>query len=121
MTARKASHSRQRRGSDIVRVEEITASSLLRRYIIIGSWVGQILFVLYGIYLGLSFGAVGGLQFFTDMIVMDYLGGAAKILGVAMGIFVGLVCVWAIFVIVAAACGAAVYWFKYKSFPAPEK
>jgi hypothetical protein len=111
----------RRRGSDLVVVQEFTAWQLLRRYISIGGWVGNCLFLLYGAYLGLSFGALGGLQFFSDMIAFDATGSFAKGFGILVGIVVGLICVWAIFVVIAAFCGVLVYWFKFRSLPSPEK
>jgi hypothetical protein len=111
----------KRRGGDVIAVEEVTAWKLLRRYLVTGSWIGMAVFVLYGIFAGVSYGGFGGIQFFTDMFLLDYLGRLSALAGVIMGIFIGVVCVWAICVIFGAAIGALVYYIKYKSFPAPQE
>ena len=118
---RSSQQPRRRRGTDVVAVEELTAWNVLRRYVAVGGWIGQVVFVLYGIYAGLSFGAFGGLQFFTDMYLFDYVAPASKAIGIVFGMVVGLVCVWAICVVAASAVGALVYWIIYRSFPTPNK
>jgi hypothetical protein len=111
----------KRRGSDVVLVQELTAWQLLRRYLLTGSWIGTGVFVLYGIFAGASYGGFGGVQFFTDMFLLDYFGRLSALAGMVMGVFIGLVCVWAICVILGAAIGSLVYYLKFKSFPAPQE
>ena len=117
----KAARGARRRGTDVVHVEQLTAWQLLRRYLMIGSWIGTGVFVLYGLFAGVSYGGFGGIQFFTDMFLLDYLGRVSALAGVVMGIFIGVVCVWAICVIFGAAIGSLVYYLKFKSFPAPQE
>lgn len=110
----------RRRGSDVVYVETLTAHKLLRRYIYIGSWFGLAVFIIYGLWAGVSYGGFGGIQFFTDMFLLDELGSLSPLVGVVLGVFIALVCVWAICVILGAFVGALVYRFKFKSFPMPQ-
>ena len=112
---------KQRRGSDIIHVETITAYESLRRHLIIGSWVGHALFLLYGIFLGFSYGGLGGIQFFSSLYLFEQLDSWAALLGMLMGVFIGLVCVWTIFVIGAAMVGGFIYWAKHRSYPAKPK
>lgn len=112
---------RQRRGTDVIRVETITAYESLRRHLIVGSWIGHAVFLVYGIFLGFSYGGLGGIQFFSSLYLFEQLGSWAALLGMLMGIFIGLVCVWAICVILSAMVGGFVYWAKYRSFPTKPK
>ena len=115
------SDGKQRRGTDVIRVETITAYESLRRHLIVGSWFGHVLFLVYGIFLGFSYGGLGGIQFFSNLFLFEQLGSWASLLGMLMGIFIGLVCVWTICVICSALVGGLVYWTKYRSFPAKPK
>ena len=108
----------KRRGSDLV---TLTSWDLLRRHIAIGGWFGNGLFLVYGILYGLAYGTVGGVMFFNDMYLIDELGSLQTVIGVIFGTMIGLICVWAICVILGAFIGALVYWFKYRSFPMPSR
>ncbi|MBN2082913.1 hypothetical protein JW859_12010 [bacterium] len=107
----------RRRGGDVVAVESLTTMEVLRRHIVVGSWFGHMLFVVWGMFFGFSYGGFGGMRFFTDMYLLDQLGSFSSLIGVLFGTFIGVVCVWAICVIVGAFGGALVYWFKFRSFP----
>lgn len=110
-----------RRGSDVIRVEYVTAWSACRRYVVIGSWFGHGLMLVYGIFFGLSYGGFGGIQFFTNMYLLEHTGMVAAVIGLVLGTFIGLVCVWAICVIVTSSLALLFYWFRFRSFPtAPE-
>jgi len=111
----------KRRGSDVAHIERLTSYDLLRRHIVVGSWFGHALFFFYGILYGMAYGTVGGLMFFNDMYLIDLLGSLQTIIGIVFGSFIGLVCVWAICVILGAFIGTLVYWFKYRSFPVPTR
>jgi hypothetical protein len=108
-----------RRGSDVIRVEYVTAWDACRRYVIIGSWFGHVLMVVYGVFFGLSYGGFGGIQFFTNMFMLEHTGMVAAVLGLILGTFIGLVCVWAICVIFASFLGLVFYWLRFRSFPTP--
>lgn len=108
-----------RRGGDVIRVEYITAWGACRHYVIVGSWFGHVLMVVYGIFFGLSYGGFGGIQFFTNMFLLEHTGMVAAVIGLVLGSFIGLVCVWAICVIVTSSLGLLVYWLRFRSFPTP--
>jgi len=109
----------RRRGTDIIRVEYITAWDACRRYVIIGSWFGHVLMVVYGVFFGLSYGGFGGIQFFTNMFLLEHTGTFAAVLGLILGTFIGLICVWAICVIFTSFLGLIFYWLRFRSFPTP--
>jgi hypothetical protein len=111
----------RRRGSDVVQVEALTAWDVLRRYIVVGSWFGHALFLAWGVFFGISYGILGGYEFFTDMYLVDRIGALAGLVGIIMGVFIGVVCVWTICVILAAGIGAGVYWVRFRSFPMPPR
>lgn len=108
-----------RRGTDVIRIEYVTGWDVLRRYLIIGSWFGHGLMIVYGIFFGLSYGGFGGIQFFTNMFLLEHTGLFSAVLGLILGTFIGLVCVWAICVIFAAALSLLFYWLRFRSFPTP--
>ena len=93
------------------------SASALRRHIVIGSWLGHTIFLTYGIFYGISYGVVGGIGFFADMYLIDQLGSLPTLIGMVFGAFIGLICVWALCVLIASFGGALVYLLKYKSFP----
>lgn len=92
---------------------------MLRRHIVVASWYGHGLFIVYGMFAGFYYGGFGGVQFFSDMFLLDYLGKLPTLLGAVCGVFIGLVCVWAICVVAAGAVGVLVYWVRYRSLPLP--
>ena len=106
-----------RRGTDVVAVEQLTAYKLYRRYILIGSWIGHVLFLVNGAYIGISFGGFGGIQFFSHMWLLDRTGNFAAFFGMLAGIFIAVVCVWALGVIACSFIAGLVYWFQYRSIP----
>lgn len=109
----------RRRGSDVIQVEALTAWDLLRRHLIVGSWFGHALFLAWGVLFGVSYGVLGGFEFFTSMFLLDRVEAFAGMAGIVLGVFIGVVCVWTICVILAAGIGAAVYWARFRSFPMP--
>lgn len=117
MTEANKSPEQHRRSTDLASVEKLTSWDLLRRHLIVGSWFGHLLFILYGILYGASYGVVGGIGFFKDMYLLDQLGTFNTFMGIVCGAFIGLVCVWAICAILGSVVGSMVYWFKYRSFP----
>jgi len=108
-----------RRGGDVIRVEYITAWSACRHYVVVGSWFGHVLMLVYGIFFGLSYGGFGGIQFFTNMFLLEHTGMIAAVIGLVCGTFIGLVCVWAICVIITSSLGLLFYWLRFRSFPTP--
>lgn len=91
---------------------------ILRNHLKVGSWFGHAAFAVYGLWFAISYGGFGGIQYFSDMFLIELLGrNFAALLGLVFGIFIGLICVWAICVIVAAFVGAVVYFIRFKSFP----
>ena len=115
----KVKRQRRRRGSDIVTAERLTSYELLRRHLVVGSWFGHLLFLLYGVIYGAAYGIVGGIRFFADMFWLDQLGSLNTFIGMVFGAFIGLVCVWTICVLLGSFAGALVYWYKFRSFPMP--
>lgn len=90
----------------------------LRNHLKVGSWFGHAAFAVYGLWFAISYGGFGGIQYFADMFLIEQLGrNFAALLGLVFGVFIGLLCVWAICVIVAAFIGAVVYFIRFKSFP----
>jgi hypothetical protein len=110
----------KRRGDDVLYAEKVTSWQALRHHMLAGSWVGNLLFLVNGVFFGFYYGGFGGMEFFSDMWLLDRTGAFADMLGAVLGIFIGLLCVWAILVIAGAACGTFVYWFRYRSFPTPQ-
>jgi hypothetical protein len=107
----------RRRGSDVVVVEQLTAHQLYRRYLIVGSWIGHVLFVVNGSYIAFSYGGFGGIQFFSHMWLLDRASNYAALFGMLAGIFIAAICVWALGVILCAIIASLVYWFRYRSIP----
>lgn len=107
----------RRRGSDIVHVEEVTAWKLLRRYLVTAGWIGNLVFAVNGIFFGFYYGGFGGIRFFDDMWLLDRIGSFSAMLGLVVGVCIGVICVWALCVIISACTGALVYWMRFKSFP----
>ncbi|UCG88172.1 MAG: hypothetical protein JSW71_06410 [Gemmatimonadota bacterium] len=92
---------------------------LLRQHVIVGGWLGNVLFLVVGIQFGFFLGGYGGAKFFEVLFLMDLTGPVAAIVGSLVGVVVGLLSVWGILVVVCAAAGAAWYWVVHRSFPTP--
>lgn len=107
----------RRRGSDVITVEHLTAYQLYRRYLIIGSLIGHVLFVVNGAYIAFSFGGFGGIQFFSQMWLLDRIRNYAAFFGMLAGIFIAAICVWALGVIACAFIAGCLYWLRYRSIP----
>lgn len=91
----------------------------MRRYISIGGMFGNLVFILVGIAIGFYYGGMGGTRFFGELFLIKQAGSLAAMTGSVIGVLVGLICVWAIFVIMFACCGAILYWIRYKQIPPP--
>lgn len=102
-----------------VRRAPITRWEDYRLHVRLGSLFGNVVFVLFGIYVGVSFGGFGGIKYFSSMYLLDRTGSLAAIFGLCAGILIGVLCVWAIFVITAAGVGALIYWLRARTIPTP--
>jgi hypothetical protein len=109
---------RRRRGTDI---HQLSAWEVFRRYLVISSWFGNAGFVVYGLYLGFSYGGFGGIKFFSSMFLLDRLGSLTSFVGAILGIVIGLICVWTLFIIFAACFAALAYWSVHRSIPSPPR
>ena len=101
--------------------EELTAWQMLRRYLVVASWFGNLLFLVIGVWFGFYLGGYGGAKFFEVLFLMDLTGPIAAITGSIIGVVIGSLSIWAILIVVSGFFGALVYWIKYRSFPAPSK
>jgi ABC-type lipoprotein release transport system permease subunit len=51
------------------------------------------------------------------MWLLDRFGSYAAFFGMLAGIFIAVICVWALGVILCALIASLVYWFRYRSIP----
>lgn len=91
----------------------------LRKYIAMGGWMGNVIFVFVGIFFGFYIGGFSGAKFFEELFLIDLTGPVAPILGSIVGIITGTLSIWGILVIMCAFLGALAYLAKYRSFPSP--
>lgn len=92
---------------------------LLRRHVVVGGWLGNVLFLVVGIQFGFYLGGYGGAKFFEVLFLMDLTGPIATIVGSVVGVIVGSLSVWGILVVVCSGAGALWYWIIHRSFPSP--
>lgn len=90
---------------------------LLRRCLVIGSLVGNAVFLAGGALVGVIYGGFGGVRFFTELAPIQQADRLAGMLGIITGTILGLWCVWATIVVVFTALGALAYWLRYRSYP----
>jgi hypothetical protein len=91
----------------------------LRWYISIGGMFGNLVFLLIGATVGFYYGGLGGTRFFEELFLIKRAGSVAAIAGSVVGVLMGLICVWAIMVIMFACCGAMLFWIRYRHIPMP--
>ncbi len=91
----------------------------MRRYISIGGMFGNLAFLLVGAAVGFYYGGMGGARFFGEMFLVKEAGSLAAVVGSIIGVMMGLVCVWAIMVIMFACCGAILFWIRFRHIPPP--
>jgi len=90
---------------------------LLRRYLMAGSWLGNALFLAFGVIIGYQLGRFSGARFFSELVLVDRLGNAAALLGAVIGVGCALVCSWSIIVVTSASLTALLYWIRFRCFP----
>jgi hypothetical protein len=90
-----------------------------RRYINVGGMFGNLAFLVGGVFVGFFYGGIGGTRFFEELFLIKQVGSLATLAGSVLGVLMGLVCVWAICVVVFACGGAMLFWARYRRWPPP--